>query len=124
MSPKTGKTAERQAGILFRLEAMTLELGLQAVRYAAWWYDNVRLYPACVLKMPIDIDIRDHEVLGPMFREAEQRGELTILRRLIEKRFGALPNWAAEKLAGLSTTDLEELCVHVLDATSVEELLR
>lgn len=48
MSPKTGKTAERQAGILFRLEAMTLELGLQAVRYAAWWYDNVRLYPACV----------------------------------------------------------------------------
>ena len=65
MLPKTGKTAERQAGILFRLEAMTLELGLQAVRYAAWWYDNVRLYPACVLKMPIDIDIRDHEVLGP-----------------------------------------------------------
>jgi hypothetical protein len=50
-------------------------------------------------KMPIDLDIREHEVLGPMFKEAEQKGlqkglqvgELTILRRLIEKRFGALP---------------------------------
>lgn len=54
--------------------------------------------------MPIDLDIRDHEVLGPMIIKAEQKGrqeglreglqagELTVLRRLIEKRFGALPS--------------------------------
>ena len=82
--------------------------------------------------MPIDLDIRDHEVLGPMFIEAEQKGlqkgrqegELTVLRRLIEKRFGPLPGWAAEKLAALPVSALEDLSERVLDAASVEELLR
>src|ERR1022692_2888425 len=82
-------------------------------------------------KMPIDIDIRDHEVLGPMLEEARQKGlqkglregVLIIVRRQIEKRFGAMPNWAAEKLAGLSTADLEDLSVSVLDARKLEDLL-
>jgi len=96
-----------------------------------------------VRNMPIDLDIRDHEVLGPMFVEAEQKGrqeglreglraglragrqgELTVLRRLIEKRFGALPGWAREKLAALSALELEELSERVLDAQSVDELLK
>src|ERR1022692_4572454 len=63
--------------------------------------------------MPIDLDIRDHETLGPIIIEAEQKGlqkglqegrqegrqegDLTILRRQIAKRFGALPGWAAER---------------------------
>jgi len=71
--------------------------------------------------MRIDLDIRDHEVLGPMFIEAEQTGlqrglqrglhagELTVLRRQIGKRFGALPGWAGEKLAALSTFGPEDL---------------
>jgi hypothetical protein len=71
-------------------------------------------------KMPIDVDIREHE----LFRAARQEGELTILRRQIEKRFGALPRWAAEKLTSLSASELEDLSVRVLDARSVEELLR
>ena len=95
-------------------------------------------------KMPIDIDIREHEVLGPMFKEAEQKGrqeglqkglqkglleglqvgELTVLRRQTEKRFGALPSWAAEKLATLSASELEDLSERVLDAKSLDELLR
>jgi hypothetical protein len=82
--------------------------------------------------MPIDLDIRDHEVLGPMFIEAEQKGrregrqegELTVLRRQIEKRFGPLPDWAGEKLAALPVSALEDLSERVLDAKSVEELLR
>ena len=86
--------------------------------------------------MPIDLDIRDHEVLGPMFIEAEQKGEqkglqtglhageLTVLRRQIGKRFGALPGWAGEKLAALSTSELEDLSERLLDAKSLEELLR
>jgi len=80
-----------------------------------------------IRNMPIDLDIRDHEFLGPMFKaerqEGRQEGDLTILRRLIAKRFGSLPGWAAEKLARLSTTELEELSERVLDARSVEELL-
>ena len=75
-------------------------------------------------KMPIDLDIREHEVLGPMFIAARQEGELTILRRLIEKRFGTLPGWASEKLSALPASELEDLSERVLDAKSVEELLR
>jgi hypothetical protein len=86
-------------------------------------------------KMPIDLDIRDHETLGPMFIEAEQKGlqkgrqegrqegELAVLRRQIEKRFGALPRWAGDKLAALPASELEDLSERVLDAKNVEELL-
>jgi flagellar biosynthesis/type III secretory pathway protein FliH len=94
--------------------------------------------------MPIDLDIRDHEVLGPIIIKAEQKalqkgrqeglreglqeglqaGELTVLQRLIEKRFGALPNWAREKMAAMPPSELEDLSERVLDARSVDELLR
>jgi len=55
-------------------------------------------------KMPILNDILDHEVLGREFkkglaegvqqgvRQGMQQGELKVLRRLIEKRFGAMPH--------------------------------
>jgi hypothetical protein len=79
-------------------------------------------------KMPIDVDIREHEFLGPIIIEAErkgrQEGEMTVLRRQIETRFGALPGWAAEKLASLPASELEDLSVRVLDAKSIDELLR
>jgi hypothetical protein len=82
--------------------------------------------------MPIDVDIRDHEVLGPMFKEEWQQGrqagraegELAVLRRLIEKRFRALPAWASEKLAALSAPELEDLSDRLIDAGTLEELLR
>ena len=57
-------------------------------------------------------------------REGLQAGELAVLRRQIEKRFGALPGWAREKLAALTTSELEELSERVLDAQSVDELLK
>ena len=56
--------------------------------------------------MPIDLDIRDHEVLGPIIIEAERKGKLIVLRRLIEKRCRALPSWAGKKLAPLSAWEL------------------
>jgi hypothetical protein len=71
-------------------------------------------------KMPILNDILDNKVLGREFK----RGELTVLRRQIEKRFGTIPSWAEERLAGRSPADLEDLSVHVLDAQSLEDLLK
>ena len=71
-------------------------------------------------KMPILNDILDNKVLGREFK----RGELTVLRRLIEKRFGAIPTWAEERLTGRSAADLEELSVRALDAQSIEDLLK
>jgi hypothetical protein len=71
-------------------------------------------------KMPILNDILDNKVLGREFK----RGELTVLRRQIEKRFGAIPSWAEERLAGRSPADLEDLSVRVLDAQSLDDLLK
>jgi hypothetical protein len=74
--------------------------------------------------MPIFGDILDNKVLGREYKRGLQEGEVTILRRQIEKRFGAIPAWAGERLAGKSAADLEELSVRVLDAGSIEDLLK
>ena len=78
--------------------------------------------------MPIHINILENDLLGPIFEkcllEGRQEGELTMLRRLIEKRFGVLPVWANEKLTALSASELEDLSERLLDAQSVEELLK
>ena len=71
-------------------------------------------------KMPIFGDILDNKVLGREFK----RGELAVLRRQIEKRFGAIPTWAEERLTGRAAADLEDLSVRVLDAESIEDLLK
>jgi hypothetical protein len=76
---------------------------------------------------PALIDILENKVLGREFKkglqEGRQEGELAILRQQIEKRFGALPSWAEQRLAGASTEQLEGLATHVLDAANLEELL-
>jgi len=46
-----------------------------------------------------------------------------VLRGLIEKRFGAVPAWAEERLATKSAAEIVDLNVRLLDAKSLEELL-
>ncbi len=53
------------------------------------------------LKMPIDLDIRDHEVLGPIIIEAERKGELTVLRRQIREALRRAPEFGQRKAGGL-----------------------
>ena len=75
-------------------------------------------------KMPVYIDLLENKVLGPKFKRAMQEGEMRILRRQIEKRFGAIPNWAEERLAARSAAELEELSLRIFDVPSIEDLLR
>jgi hypothetical protein len=91
-------------------------------------------------KMPIEIDILENEVLGREYKRGlaagkelglaagEERGqrlgELHALRRLLEKRFGLLPVWAEEHLAARTQDELDDLLSRVLDATSLENLLK
>jgi predicted transposase YdaD len=85
-----------------------------------------------IQKMPVFIDILENKVLGPPIKKALQEGrqegrregELTVIRRLIEKRFGPIPSWAEERFAAQSNAELEDLSVRVLDAQNLEELLR
>ena len=73
--------------------------------------------------MPVYIDILENKVLGREFKKGRQDGEQAILRQVIEKRFGALPPWAEQRLTAASTEKLEDLATHVLDATTLEDLL-
>jgi hypothetical protein len=52
-----------------------------------------------------------------------QQGELRILRRLLEKRFGPIPAWVEERLSGRLAEDLEALSIRLLEARSLEDLL-
>jgi hypothetical protein len=71
-------------------------------------------------QMPIYIDILENKVLGREFK----RGERTLLRGQIEKRFGALPAWVDERLADKTVPELEDLGLRVLDAPSLEDLFK
>jgi hypothetical protein len=77
-------------------------------------------------KMPLLNEILENRVLGREFKrgleEGVQQGELTMLRRLIEKRFGPMPQWVQERLAARSAVQLEELGERVLTAKTIEEL--
>ncbi len=67
--------------------------------------------------MPILNGIFDHQVIGPAIRQGRQEGRQEIVRLMLEKRFGALPPWAETRLMGLSVPELDDLAMHLLDAT-------
>ena len=105
-----------------------------AARRHGWLEETV--VDSKIRKMPILIDIMEHKVLGREFRRGKaegeakgeakgiQKGELLILRRQIVKLFGVLPDWAEESLSGRSAAELESLGERLLDARSLEDLLR
>jgi hypothetical protein len=73
--------------------------------------------------MPVFNPIMDNKVLGREIKRGIQLGELKVLRRQIEARFGAIPAWAENKIADYSSEQVENLAVRVLSAESLEELL-
>ncbi|HEY7390360.1 MAG TPA: DUF4351 domain-containing protein [Bryobacteraceae bacterium] len=81
-----------------------------------------------VARMPITEDIMEHDLFGPRLRKARaeglQEGELTLLRRQIEKRFGPIPPGMQERLSALSPSQLEDLGERLLDAASLEQLFQ
>ncbi|MDR3518463.1 MAG: DUF4351 domain-containing protein [Azospirillaceae bacterium] len=56
-------------------------------------------------------------------QEGRRIGEATVLRRLLERRFGDLPDWAVSRIAAADTLALEERSLRVLDAASLDEVL-
>jgi hypothetical protein len=64
--------------------------------------------------------ILENEVLGPIYLE----GERTVLRRLMERRFGPIPDWAETRLATLSSEEVDDISMRILDAQSLEQLFQ
>ena len=82
------------------------------------------------MQVPVLNDIMDHEVIGPAIRQGLEQGRqegrqeeaLSVLRRVIEKRFGPVPGWVEERLKIQSVAQLEELAVRAIDAPNLEDL--
>jgi hypothetical protein len=51
-----------------------------------------------------------------------QQGEAQVLRRLLTRRFGPLPEWAEERLTHAELPQLETWADRVLDAKTLEEV--
>ena len=118
------ETVQRIVGKIASLNAAEREAALKSVLILSGLRHLGTVVEQEVRKMPILNNILDHEVLGREFKKGQQAGELIMLRRLIQKRFGAIPSWAEKRLAAKSVPELEELSVRVLDVKSLKELLK
>ena len=56
-------------------------------------------------------------------QEGRRKGEAAMLLRQLERRFGALPDWARDRIAAADTAALEEWGLRVLDAGSLDDVL-
>ena len=80
--------------------------------------------------MPVDLDIKEHKIIGPILRKAVEQGRQEgrqeaaseIVRRLIEKRFGALPQWAERRLRQCTQAEADDLAMKFVDAKTLEEM--
>jgi hypothetical protein len=72
--------------------------------------------------MPVDLDIADHELFGPLVREGRRDGASQLLRRQIEMRFGQVSRFVDQLLDASSQAELEALGLRLLDAKNLEEL--
>jgi len=68
--------------------------------------------------MPIMIKIRENPFFREVFEEGKQEG------RQLEHRFGPLPAATRQQIEAADTPTLETWSLRLLDATSLEEVLR
>jgi hypothetical protein len=72
--------------------------------------------------MPILDDIMDSEVIGGALRQGRSEGQLTLLVRMMEKRFGSVPEQYRRRLSALPPAELESAGLRLMDATRIEDL--
>jgi hypothetical protein len=84
--------------------------------------------------MPVLTDIMEHDLPGMAIRQGlvwnkgarkgAREEALDLLARLVTKRFGSVPAPVKARLAKCSADELEDLAVRMVDAKSIEDLLR
>jgi predicted transposase YdaD len=79
-------------------------------------------------QMALTLDITNNPFLRDIFeegrQEGQQDGERVLLRRLLARRFGSLPEWVEQQLGAADTATLEQWGLRLLEATSLEEVFR
>ena len=101
----------------FSILSMSETEQLAYVRYQ----DDLR-YQASLVESNYGLGLREGREVGIVEGRVEGRleGESKLLKRLLERRFGALPAWAIEKLSGASEQTLEAWGEAVLTASTLE----
>ena len=78
--------------------------------------------------MPIMINIRENPFFREVFEEGKQEGRqkeaVALLCRQLEHRFGPLPAATRQQIEAADIPTLETWSLRLLDATSLEEVLR
>ena len=78
------------------------------------------------VKMGLEAEIRDNPIINYYFKEGRQEGRqeggVNLLRKLLSKRFGKLPEWVTEYLKKATTSELEQAGLRLLEASSLEEV--
>ena len=57
-------------------------------------------------------------------QQGQRQGEAALLVKLLERRYGPLPGWAHERIEQAERDQLEEWGLRVLEAGSLDEVLR
>ena len=57
-------------------------------------------------------------------RKGRHLGEVNLLRRQLERRFGSLPSWVVERLEQASEAELEHWADRVLDCATLDGVFR
>jgi Domain of unknown function (DUF4351) len=103
----------------FYLEALLLLAGLRGLEEQV--EEEAR-------RVPVLNDILENKVLGREYKrglhEGRQEGEHILVQRLLENRFGALPDWTIEHLTRLSEADLADVAIRLFQTQTLEELFR
>jgi hypothetical protein len=86
--------------------------------------------------VPLIIDIMENKVLGRERKKGIEEGlakgemkgrlhgELTLLRRQLEKKFGPIPARADKRLSKATVPEIEDLALRLLDAATLDELMK
>jgi len=105
-----------------RTEALTTMLILAGLRHLQ------PLVREEAQQMALTLDIKNNAFLREVFEEGHQEGQIegerALIRRLLASRFGVLPAWAEQHIATANTAMLEQWGIRLLDATSLEAVLR
>jgi predicted transposase YdaD len=126
---KKRELAIQQMIILAGLRGLEIEVANEARRYMPFVVD---LMENKVFQARYRQGVAEGEAKGRVEGEAKGRvegeakgraqGEARMLRGQLERRFGSLPPWAQERLAGAATEQIEAWGLTLLDAETLEEV--
>lgn len=74
-------------------------------------------------RMPLLNDALENRVLGREYQRGRKEGAQSVIRHLLRERFGPVPDWAEERLAGLGVEEFEVLAARAATAKTLEDLV-